>query len=161
MPAKKKVSFKVLGANNAELRVITVEVEEGKKLKKRAEAEALKQIAEGEKIELIQEAVTPPPSKPETPTPGANGSDATVPAAPPVVLPPTPAEASNVKGKNKFTFEFETYKNGVMKEVKEISAVNDEEGAALEAVVEELKAALSPDESYRYTGKFRRTAIAA
>lgn len=60
---KTKVSFKVLNDKDEELRVITIEVDPGKKLKQRAETEALKQIADGEKIEFI-------PVTPETPKSG-------------------------------------------------------------------------------------------
>jgi hypothetical protein len=53
--AKITVSFKVLNDKNEEVRKISVEIEPGQKWKKRAEEEAMKLIAENEKIELIQE----------------------------------------------------------------------------------------------------------
>lgn len=74
----KSVSFKILNDKNEEVRKISVEVEPGKGWKKRAEEQALKQIAETEKIELIPDSAddqnntpsaTPPaPETPKTPT---------------------------------------------------------------------------------------------
>jgi uncharacterized protein YdaT len=69
----------------------------------------------------------------------------------------TPASADQDKEEGtKFTFEFEIYQNGVQKRVVDLSALNEDEGAALEAVIAKLKEELSEDESYRYTGKFKK-----
>ena len=62
---KRKVIFKVLNAKDEELRQITVEVEFGKKFKKRAEDEALKQIGEGEKIQLVVSEKEKEPDQPK------------------------------------------------------------------------------------------------
>lgn len=152
-----KVQFKVFDAAGAFIRVITVEVEEGKKLKKRAELEALTQVKEGETVQIVADGE----QVPGTPKPGgdAPASDPLPPSANATPEPPPAAKSTNAKGSFKFTFEFEFYENGVHKRTSEVSAVNDTEDGALEAVVTELKAALGPDESYRYTNTFRREPV--
>lgn len=76
------------------------------------------------------------------------------------VIPPEqqPAAEEKNSGKFKFTFEFELYRRGVLKRTTEVSALADDESAALDAAVDALRGELGDDETYRYTNRFRRHA---
>lgn len=66
MAKQKEVSYKVFNEKNEELRIINVTVEGGKNWQQRAEEEAVKQVAPGERVELVPAA--PKSEKEETGT---------------------------------------------------------------------------------------------
>lgn len=57
MAKQKEVSYKVFNEKNEELRIITVMVEGGQNWQRRAEEEAVKQVAPGERVELVPAAL--------------------------------------------------------------------------------------------------------
>jgi hypothetical protein len=67
--------------------------------------------------------------------------------------PPVPPAATE---KTAYEFEFEKYQHDVLKGATPIKALGTTEAEALEAAVKAITAELGEDETFRYTGKFKK-----
>ncbi len=73
--------------------------------------------------------------------------------------PPPPPGPVKTNPKTKFTFEFEIYHNGSVKRKINVSALNDDEGAALEMAIADVGKQLKEGETYRYTNGFKKESV--